>query len=431
MKKNQKSKTAVNNQGWLVTFGGTCALLAMGVLYAWSVFKVNIPAEWGWTDAQKSLPYSAACVVFSIMTLVGARLLSRFGPRWMVRAGGVLAGLGVIISSQSSSPWMFTFAFGVLLGSGIGFVYATASPTALKWFPASRTGLISGIVVAGLGLGSAWVAPLARTLLASYGLQNTMLYLGIGMLLAVVGFAQLIQAPPAGFVPDEVKNSKASIKIAVEKTEFTAKETAKTWQFYALWVAFAFGSGAGLMIIGNLASIVGDQMGLAALSAVAVAALAVGNGAGRVLYGSLSDKIGRKAVLIIAFIFQAALMQAVLLARPGGFLANMPMLIVLTVLIGINYGANLSVFPAITKDYFGLKNFAMNYGIVYTAWGLGGFMLSQLAGVIKDISGSYDNAYLLATALLLLAALLTAVLKSPQADVEVKKVSSKPAEASG
>lgn len=431
MKKTTKTETPASSQGWLVTLGGTSALLAMGVLYAWSVFKANIPAEWGWTDAQKVLPYSAACVVFSLMTLVGARLLGRIGPRWMVRLGGVLAGLGVMISSQSSSPWVFTLAFGGLLGSGIGFVYSTAGPTALKWFPASKTGLISGIVVSGLGLGSAWVAPLARTLLASYGLQNTMLYLGIGMLAAVVIFAQFVQAPPAGYTPEGVKLAKGKTSSAVEKIEFTAKDTARTWQFYTVWVAFALGSGAGLMIIGNMASIVGEQMGLTALSAVGVAALAIGNGGGRVLYGMLSDKIGRKAVLIIAFIFQAALMQVLLLASPGSPLASLPALILLAVLIGVNYGANLSVFPAVTKDFFGPKNFAMNYGIVYTAWGLGGFMLSQVTGVIKDVYGSYQNAYLLATALLLLAAVLTAALKSPQAGLEAKKYSSRAAEAKG
>jgi len=125
-------KNSFKNQGWLVTIAGTAALLALGVLYSWSVFKANIPAEWGWLEAQKSLPYSVACVVFSIMTFVGARLLVRFSPRLIVSAGGVMAGLGVMISSFSSSPWVFTLAFGVVLGSGLVFVYASAGPTAIK-----------------------------------------------------------------------------------------------------------------------------------------------------------------------------------------------------------------------------------------------------------------------------------------------------------
>ena len=196
MSKIVSEKKSFKNQGWSVTIAGTAALLALGVLYSWSVFKANIPVEWGWMEAQKSLPYSVACVVFSIMTFVGARLLARYSPRLIVSAGGIMAGLGVIISSFSSSPWVFTIAFGIILGSGLGFVYASAGPTAIKWFSASKTGLISGIVVAGFGMGSVWVAPLARSLMASLGLQTTMFYLGIGMLIAVVGFAQLLKNPP-------------------------------------------------------------------------------------------------------------------------------------------------------------------------------------------------------------------------------------------
>lgn len=428
MNKTKAQKSTTSNKGWIVTIAGTCALLALGVLYAWSVFKANIPAEWGWADSQKSLPYSIACVLFSLMTLVGARLLNKYGPRVVISAGGILAGLGVIISSLSTNPWVFALAFGGLLGSGIGFVYASASPSALKWFPASKTGLISGIVVAGFGMGSAWVAPLARSLIASIGLQQTMLYLGIGMLVVVVFFAQFVQFPPAGYVP--AGDAPTHKKKTVEKQEFAPSETVKTWQFYLLWLAFAFGSGAGLMVIGNLATIVKDQIGLPALSALAVSALALGNGIGRVLYGTLSDKIGRKSVLLIAFIFQAVLIFSLSYFVAGSSLASGPVLMGFVALIGANYGANLAVFPAITKDYYGLKNFAMNYGIVYTAWGLGGFMLSQLAGVIKDSSGSYNGAYLLSTGLLVISAVLMAVMKSPQAAVVPGKAVKRPARAS-
>jgi len=287
MKNINAEKNSIKSRGWLVTIAGTFALLALGVLYSWSVFKANIPAEWGWLESQKSLPYSVACVVFSIMTFVGARLLVRYSPRLIVSAGGIMAGLGVIISSFSSSPWAFTLAFGVLLGSGIGFVYASAGPTALKWFSASKTGLISGIVVAGFGMGSVWVAPLARSLMASIGLQTTMFYLGIGMLVAVVGFAQFLSNPPEDFVPEGDGKNISTLKNTSK--DFSTGETIRTWQFYIIWIIFAFGSGAGLMIIGNLASIVKDQIGLPAFSAIAVSALALGNGGGRVLYGILSD----------------------------------------------------------------------------------------------------------------------------------------------
>jgi OFA family oxalate/formate antiporter-like MFS transporter len=349
------------------------------------------------------------------MTMVGAKVLGKFGPRVVITIGGILAGGGVILSSMSTTPWIFTFTFGVLLRSGIGFVYASASPAALRWFPASKTGLISGIVVSGLGLGSAWVAPLARTLINSIGLQTTMFYMGIGMLIAVVGFAQLVKFPATGYIPTGSTLVKNSVPT---KIDYSTIETSRTWQFYLIWIAFAFGSGAGLMVIGNLASIVKDQVGLPAISAIAVSALALGNGGGRVLYGMLSDKYGRKTMLATAFIFQAIIVIVLSVTVQGSSLASIPLIIGLVVLIGINYGANLSVFPAITKDYFGHKNFAMNYGIVYTAWGLGGFMISQVASAIKDATGSYNNAYYLSAIMLVVAAVLMRFLKSPQPQVE-------------
>jgi OFA family oxalate/formate antiporter-like MFS transporter len=405
-------QNSLKNRGILVTIAGTAALLALGVLYSWSVFKANIPVEWGWLESQKSLPYSVACVVFSIMTFVGARLLVLYSPRLIVSAGGIMAGLGVIISSFSSSPWAFTLAFGVLLGSGIGFVYASAGPTALKWFASSKTGLISGIVVAGFGMGSVWVAPLSRALMESYGLQTTMFYLGIGMLVAVVGFAQLLANPPDDFVPEgdeQINNSSKN-----QNKDFSIRETTRTWQFYVIWIVFAFGSGAGLMIIGNLASIVKDQIGLPAFSAIAVSALALGNGGGRVLYGILSDKIGRRNTLLIAFVMQAFLIGSLFFTKISSLLTNVPLLMVFVALVGANYGANLAVIPAMMKDFYGAKNLAMNYGVVYTAWGLGGFMVSQLGSTIKDIYGSYDYAYALAAAMLIVGTGLMIFLKSPQ-----------------
>lgn len=402
------------NCGWHVTTAGTGALLAMGVLYAWSVFKSNIPDEWGWTDSQKSLPYSVAIIVIPIMTMVGAKLLGNFNHRVMITMGGIFAGLGVVLSSLSTSPWMFTFTFGLLLGTGIGFVYSSAIPAALKWFPASKTGLISGIVVAGFGMGSAWVAPLARIMIRSIGIQPTMLYMGIGMIVVVVVFAQFVKLPPAGFVQQE-DSSPLHINKSIT-TDFTTVETLRTWQFYIIWITFALASGASLMIIGNLAPIVNDQVGLPGLSAIAVSALAIGNGGGRVLYGMLSDKLGRIAMLRVAFVIQALLVLLMSIIVKGSPLANIPTIVVIVIFIGVNFGANLSVFPAITKDYFGSKNFAMNYGLVFTAWGIGGFLLSQLASAIKDTTGSFTPAYFLSSAMLIVASLAIGLLKTPQPD---------------
>jgi OFA family oxalate/formate antiporter-like MFS transporter len=412
MNPEEKVKPVGTKQGVIVTAAGTIALLSMGILYAWSVIKANIPPEWGWADYQKSLPFSTACIVLPFTTILGAKLLGKFGPRRVVTAAGILAGLGMIIPSQSTSPWVHTLAFGLLIACGIGFTFSSASATSMMWFPESKTGLISGIVVAGFGMGSAWVAPLARASISANGLADTMLFFGFGMTLVVVLCAQFMRFPPAGFIP--TANGKADPVSAIPVEEFQPRQLFRTWQFYLIWIAFAFGSGAGLMVIGNLALIVKDQIGLAAFGAVAVSALALGNGAGRVLYGVLSDRFGRKAILLTAFLLQAMLILLLMNMTAGSPQANVPLLMLLVAVIGANYGANLAVFPALTRDYYGPKNYAMNYGIVNTAWGMGGFMLSQLAGSIRDVTGTYNQAYILSTVMLVIAAILTGFLKSPQ-----------------
>jgi len=186
----------------------------------------------------------------------------------------------------------------------------------------------------------------------------------------------------------------------------------RTWQFYLLWFLYACGAGAGLMIISKLAAIASIQAGIS-LGFVLVAVLAVGNGAGRIVAGMASDKLGRKLTMFICFVLQAVLIFLLSMTKEDSFLANVGVLSVLSALIGANYGANLSLFPSITKDFYGLKNFGMNYGLVFTAWGVGGFVLALVMGKVYDATQSFTYAYFTASALLVVAAVLTFVIKPP------------------
>ena len=280
----------------------------------------------------------------------------------------------------------------------------------MKWFPAARTGLIAGMVVAGFGLASVYVAPLAENLINGYGVPTTILWLGIGFLVVVTGLSQILKVPPKGYVPAGTLAPKPG--VAVKKEDFTPSEVLATWQFYVLWFMYVCGAGAGLMIISKLAKIVQVQAGLN-LGFVLVAVLAVGNGGGRVLAGTLSDKIGRKATLFICFVLQAILIILLSQARTGTVLGMTPVLAVLSALIGANYGANLALFPSVTKDYYGLKNFGVNYGLVFTAWGLGGFVLSLLAGKVYDQTHAFTFAYYCSAGLLIAAAAVTFLIRPP------------------
>ena len=171
--------------------------------------------------------------------------------------------------------------------------------------------------------------------------------------------------PPAGYKPagQPVKTKAgAPAKAASGTVDYEWSEMLRTPQFMLLWIMYVFAAGAGLMVIGKLAKIVDLQAGIKA-GFIFVAMLAIGNAAGRVTAGVLSDKIGRTRTMFAVFVFQAVLMFVLRGLDTYGTL------FVASVLIGFNYGANLSVFPSATKDYFGLKNFGVNYGFVFTAWG--------------------------------------------------------------
>jgi MFS transporter, OFA family, oxalate/formate antiporter len=401
------------NRGWVVTFAGTGINLALGVLYAWSVISKSIPKDWGWTETQKSFPYAVACLIFCLVMVPAGRMQDRIGPRIVATIGGLLVGLGMIIASYTTSPIGYILGFGVLAGAGIGCGYASATPPAVKWFPPAKTGLIAGLVVSGFGLASVYVAPLVKHLAETYGLPNTVMCLGVGFLVVVVILSQLLAAPPKGYVPSGTPAPKPGAAVA-KKEDFTPGEMLKTWQFYVLWFMYACGAGAGLMIISKLATIAQVQIGLS-LGFKLVAVLAIGNGGGRIVAGILSDKIGRKTTLFICFVVQAMAIMLLSKAATEGMLAKPVVLGLLSALIGANYGANLALFPSVTKDYYGLKNFGVNYGLVFTAWGLGGFMLSLLAGQVYDKTHTFNFAYYCSAALLIAAALVTFTVSAPQA----------------
>jgi len=408
----------VKNLGWRVTFAGMGINLALGILYTWSVISRGIPDDWQWSEADKSWPYAIACLVFCLVMVPAGRMQDRIGPRIVATVGGVLVGAGMILASFTTTPVGYIIGFGVLAGAGIGCGYASTTPPAVKWFPPAKTGLIAGIVVSGFGLASVYAAPLARWLTAAYGIQTMVLVLGVAFVCVVVALAQLLKPPHKvlqfmkGLGRAGVMKAEVADPTPQKKENFTPGEMLRTWQFYLLWFMYACGAGAGLMVIAKLAAIAKIQAGVE-LGFILVAVLAVGNGAGRIIAGILSDKIGRRATMFICFLLQAVLV--ILLSRTaiGGALADTTVLAAVSALIGANYGANLSLFPSVTKDYYGLRNFGINYGLVFTAWGVGGFMLAMLAGNVYDRTQSFSFAYYCSAGLLVAAAVVTLFLKSP------------------
>ncbi len=399
------------NHGWRVVFAGLGINLALAIMYTWSVISNGVPDAWGWSQANKSLPFSMSCLVICLVMVPAGRMQDRLSPRLAATLGGILVGLGMILASFTTTPMGFVFGFGVLTGSGIAFAYAAATPPAVKWFPPAKTGMIVGIVVSGFGLAPVYAAPLSKWLIGNFGLANAVMVLGIAFLVVVSGLAQMLKPPPPGYIPPGTTSQPAN-NGAAKKDDYRPWEMLRTWQFYVLWFMYACGAGAGLMIISMVAKIASAQAGIQ-LGFVLVAVLAVGNGAGRIVAGMASDKIGRRATMLICFVLQAALIFLLSQTAEGSLLANAVVLAAVSALIGANYGANLAIFPSVIKDYYGLKNLGMNYGLLFTAWGFGGFALALLAGRAYDQTGSFNFAYYCSAVLLAVAAVTTFVVKPP------------------
>ncbi len=475
----------VPSRGYVVALAGLGINLALGVLYTWSVvtatltkaFKLGadgLPvaaAEAGkfvtvtklpngteklgaaaiskavladhafnWTALEALYPYALALLAFGIMMAFAGRLQDKYGPRLVASVGGVFVGAGMILASftdmsSKGNHLPIILGFGLLTGCGIGLAYACATPAAVKWFPAARKGLVTGLVVAGFGLASVYTAPLTTYLIGTAGVSGMFRILGIAFLISIIVCALALQNPPAGYAAPVVSTSgsrkAAAAMPANVKVDYTWQEMVKTPQFWLLWFMYACVAFAGLMMVGIVSKVATDFFGatgtvvqdptFATWKFLGLAlgkafwftvALAIGNGIGRPIAGMVSDAIGRTRTMVIVF-----LAQAILVGWAVGASTSLGMLLIVGAGIGFMYGANLTLFPATTYDFFGLKNAGVNYGIVFTAWGIGGCIGNYIAGFAKTFWGGFGPAYTIAAVLCVIAAGLTVVTKAPRAEV--------------
>ncbi len=412
----------IKDKGKIVTAAGMGINLALGVLYTWSIFKGAIKESIGaggavafnWDMASLNDPYAVCCLAFAFAMIAAGKCQDVFGPRITAIMGGILVGMGFIWISQTTAYLSWILGFGILVGTGIAFGYSSATPPAMKWFPPTQTGKIAGIVVSGFGLASVYIAPLSKYILNGWGLQRAMLFFGIAFLVIVSSLAMFLVNPPDGFIPKEFIERRSQSKTNTEKRavfvdeNLAPSEMIKTPTFWLLWVIYFIGAGTGLMVIGSIAGMAKKSLGDAAFWAVAI--LAIGNAGGRIGAGILSDKIGRKKTLAIMFAFQASLMfMAIPLMNSAS--ANAFLLLLLICFIGFNFGANPALFPSFAKDLWGFKNFGVNFGLVSTAWGVGGFVMIKASQFLKTSTGAFSSSFLTAGILLVAGVALSFLIK--------------------
>lgn len=433
---------------WLVVVGAILIQLALGAIYAWSVFTPKLTATEGvynFTAGQAAWIFSAGLFVFALVMIWAGRKLASFGPQKLAMAGGITLGIGYILAGFFGNSFIAQLIFiGIIGGSGIGLAYVVPIAVGVKWFP-DRKGMLTGLAVAGFGFGATiwvkWAGSWGGGLLNNlelFGLDAVrsvfVLYGIIFAAMVLLGSLVMKDPPkgwlPAGYTPPEASSAKASGQV-----NFESNEMLKTPQYYMLFTAFVFSALAGLMVIYCIKLFGIDALSYAKLGSLnpsnpefketvawassiagtAMASYAILNGLGRIIWGIISDKIGRKLSIFLMCLLQGIIM--LLLYKLGGSTITF---IVAASIIGFNFGGNFALFPAATADFFGNKTVGKNYGLVFFAYGIAGIAGPQIAGLFKDAAkgaetpAAWLTPFIIAGVACILGAIIILFIKSPK-----------------
>jgi OFA family oxalate/formate antiporter-like MFS transporter len=382
--------------------------MALGTLYGWSVFVAPLEKEFHWTRSQTSTAFTIAVAVFALTFIAAGRLQDKLGPFRISIAGCVFVSLGFFLCAFTHSlTWLYV-CFGVIAGLGNGFGYATPIPVMAKWFPDKR-GLAVGLAVGGYGAGSAIFGPLSsKVLIPAYGWRSTFMILGCVFFIMTMVGSFLLKNPPTGYRP--AGWSPVAAAASATSRDFAPGEVLRTPTFYFLWMAYALGASAGLMVISQLVPFAKSQ-GVSSdlLATITLVVAACGNAGGRILSGWLSDTLGRLNVLRLMIGISVVAMPLLYMAG-----SNTGLLYAMVFVVYWCYGTQLSVNASTTSDFWGTKNAGINYGLLYTAWGVAGIIGPYIGGQLFDKFKNYQAAFFIGAGLSAVALGFACLAKRPK-----------------
>jgi len=393
---------------WGLAVSGFLMQMALGAVYAWSVFRVPLSKQFHWSISEVTLTFTICVFVLGVSAFFGGLWLNRKGPRIVALTGGFLYGLGVFLASFSADKlWWLYLSYGLIGGIGLGFGYIVPVAVLVKWFP-DRRGLITGIAVGGFGAGALVTAPLATHLIQSVGVLQTFARLGIGYLVVTMATGYFMRNPPdgwkpAGWVPSAAQTAQRAAK------DYTLGSALKTWQWWVLWALLFLNVSAGISLISQESPIFQEIAKVGAIAAGGmVGIVAIGNAVGRIFWAWTSDAITRRWTFVAMFLLQVGLFWML----PA--LSSAAILTVVSFIILMCYGGGFGTMPAFAADYFGAKNVGPIYGLMLTAWGCASAFGPLLIAHLRQSSGSYASGLHTIAGIMAASVLLPIVVSPPK-----------------
>src|SRR5262245_59703983 len=387
-----------------IALAGVLMQIALGAVYAWSVFRTPLATAFNWTISQVTLTFTISIFILGFAAFPGGLWLNRKGPRIVAVTGGILYGLGVFLASFTNSLWWLYLTYGFIGGVGLGFGYIVPVAVLVTWFP-DRRGLSTGIAVVGFGAGALITAPIATRLIESQGVLRTYAYLGIAYLVVTPLAGLFMRNPPDGWRPEGWNPAPAQVSQRATR-DFVLGEAIRTRQWWTLWLILFLNVSAGISLISQQAPLFQELAGVTAVVAASmVGVVSIGNAIGRVFWAWLSDLITRKATFAVIFLVQVLLFWLL----PD--LHSSAALTVVAFLILMCYGGGFGTMPASVADYFGAKNVGPIYGLMLTAWGLASVFGPLMMAQMRETTGSYRGALHIIAGVMLVSVLFPATLK--------------------
>lgn len=384
----------LDKRRWVVLAASCLINLCIGSIYAWSVFSAPLAEKLTtllgteYTAAQLAIIFTVANSVGPITMICGGYINDKLGPKWVILTGGVMFGVGMILTGLAQSLTMMIVSYGLVLGLGLGMAYGCTISNCVKFFP-DKKGLAGGIATASYGLSSVIIPPVANALNNSIGVTGSFVVLGSAFLVVIIVCSIFIVRCPVGYTPAGY--------VAAAKRVNPAPANDKNWKqmlcspaFYLMIIMLTCGAFSGLMITSQASPMARGIVGMSAgLAATAVSVLALFNALGRIAAGSLSDRFGRITVLIGAFILEIIGLYLLLHTSAG---ENFKFMAAVSV-IGICFGALMGVYPGFTAEQFGMRNNSVNYGIMFIGFAVAGYFGPSTCGRILANTGGYAQAF--------------------------------------